>query len=104
MGSQNPSVCADLTLWTTLHLCIVQVRIHLGAVIQEPRVDVTHNSISIINTSVQREGQGVVQDRVSKSFEVADVIDQAIVGVQLTILLDVVALLPNWFYHVDEHE
>jgi hypothetical protein len=86
---------ANLTLWTTLHLCVVQVWIHLSAVIQEPCLDITHNSVSIANVSVQREGQGIVQDRVSKSFEVAYVIDQAIVGVQLTILLDVVTLLPN---------
>lgn len=85
----------NLPTWSTLHLSVVQIGVHLGVGIEEPSIDPLGDLGSIIIASSDVPGQGVIQHRVGKTLEVPNVVDDAITVVELAVLLNIVALLPD---------
>jgi len=78
------------------HLGIVQVRIHVRIVREEPRVDPACNICGVLRRTVDRPGERIVEDSIGHGVEGARVVDRADIWVELVITIDVWACDPNY--------
>ena len=75
----------NLSVWSAVHLSIVQIRIHGGIGIDKPSVDIVGNIGGIIGRSGDNPSNCVVQDGIGHSLEVAGVIDKATVWIEQSV-------------------
>lgn len=86
---------AVLAVYTALHLRVVQVGIHVGSVVDEPRVDVLCDSLSVRVRAVKSPCEGVEKYSVGEAVKVSDVVHGTAVWVELSVARVIDTLRPD---------
>jgi hypothetical protein len=84
-----------LTGRTTVHLRIVQVRGHICLRVDEPGVDIACSVGGVGGGSRQDPRDGVIEDCVGHRLEIASIVYEQSVGIELAVANDIWALDPD---------
>ena len=81
--------------WPAHHLTVVQIRVHISIIRDEPRVNPTRNVCGVLGGAVDRPGKRVVEDGVGHLHKGLRVVDHVDVRVDLAIAPVVRTCDPN---------